>query len=138
MSDPAAAFHTAQEAILRGSTALATAMGLAQPRIYTGPVPANAPLPYIVLGDDQTLDDSDECQDGSEIFSTIHVWSKPNPPQAQQAREIAAVIRSLLNAPLTITGHTVVLFSFEDARFLTDPDSSTHAVITFRYSTTPN
>lgn len=138
MSDPAAPFHTAQEAALRASNALAVAMGLAWPRIYTGVAPTAAPLPHIVIGDDQVLDDSDECQDGSEIYSTVHIWTKPNPPQAQQARQIAAVVRGILNAPLTITGHTVILYSFDDARFLTDPDGSTHAVLTFRYSTTPN
>lgn len=136
MSDIAERFAVAQEAVLRGSAALATAMGLAKVRVYEV-APTNAPKPYVKIGDDQIVDDSDECQDGSEIFSTIHIWSQPEPPSTSQARRMSAVVRGLLNADLGIAGHETILAEHQDTRFLTDPGGATHVVMTFRYLTMP-
>ncbi len=136
MSDVAEQFSIAQEAAVRDSAALAAAMGLAQPRIY--PVrPPNVAYPYLVIGEDQIIDDSDECQEGSEIFSTLHLWDKPEPPSNRRARAIEAVLRRLLNADLAIAGHETIEHAYEGVRFLTDPDGATHGVLTFRYLTIP-
>lgn len=135
MTDIAEAFATAQEAALRGSVALRTAMGLATVRLYEV-VPTDAPLPYVHIGEDQIIDDSDECQDGSEINATVHLWSKPNPPSTSQARNMVAAVRAALKN-LTITGHDVVLAEFRDALLLTDPSGATHVVVNHRYLTVP-
>lgn len=135
MTDIAAAFATAQEAALRASDPLKTAMGLAKVRVYDTR-PTDGKLPYIQIGEDQLIDDSDECQDGTEINATVHVWTQPEPPSTGQARNMVAVIRSVLK-PLTIPGHDVVLAEFRDALFVTDPEGATHVVMSFRYLTVP-
>jgi hypothetical protein len=135
MDDPAAAFHAAQDAALRGSTDLAALFPDALVRIYSV-VPQNAPLPFIRIGDDQVMSDGEECASSSEIFALVHVWTKPDPPGVQLGRQIAGVIRDTLAPDLAIVGFDTVLAMFIDARHLTDPDGSSHAVLTFHYFTT--
>jgi len=135
MADPAAAFHAAEDAALRGSAALAALFPGGVVRVYST-VPQNAPLPFIRIGDDQIIEDSDECASGSEIFATVHVWTKPDPPSVQLGRQIAGVIRETLAPDLAIAGFDTVLARFQDTRLLTDPDGSSHAVLTFHYFTT--
>lgn len=137
MTDIAERFPAAQEAALRGSVALRQAMGLAVAVIFDA-LPENQPVPYVVIGEDQILDDSDECQNGSEIYSTVHFWSKPEPPSSAQARSMATALRAALNADLAIVGHETVLHAFEDMQFKTDPGGVTHGIIVFRYLTTPS
>lgn len=135
MSDPAASLIVAVEAALRASTDLATAMG-GSVRVYST-TPTNAPLPYVVFGEDQIIGDDDDCTDASEAICTIHAWSKPNPPSTTQARQIGAAIRAALATQLTLSDHVVNEWRFEDAQYLTDPDLSTHAILTFHYWLTP-
>lgn len=135
MADPAAAFHEAQDATLRGSSELAAFWPGGVVRLYSV-VPQNAPLPFIRIGDDQIIDDSDECIGGSELFAGVHVWTSPEPPDVQQGRLIAGVIRGLLAPTLEIPGFSTVLAEFRETRHLTDPDGSSHAVLAFRYLVT--
>jgi hypothetical protein len=136
MADPAAAFHAAQDAALRGSSDLAALFPGGVVRLYSV-VPQNAPLPFVRIGDDQIIEDSDECVSGSEIFAMVHVWAKPDPPSAQLGRLIAGVIRETLAAStFAIPGFDVVVATFVDARHLTDPDGSSHAVLNFHFLTT--
>jgi hypothetical protein len=137
MADPAAAFHTAQDAALRGSHELQVLFGGpgVPVRLYSV-VPQNAPLPFIRIGDDQILEDSTDCASGSEIFAQVHVWTKPDPPDVQLGRQMAGVIRDVLAADLGLAGFDTVLALFVDTRHLTDPDGSSHAVMMFHYFTT--
>jgi hypothetical protein len=134
MADPAVAFHTAQDAALRGSAELAALFPGGVVRIYSV-VPQNAPLPFIRIGDDQVLEDSDECLSGSEIFAAVHVWTSPDPPDVLLGRRIAGVVRATL-VDLVLAGFDLVLGEFVDTRHLTDPDGSSHAVLGFRYLAT--
>ena len=136
MTDVASAMIAAQEAALRASATLATAMG-GTARIYTS-VPTNAPFPYIILGDDQVLGDDDECTEANEIFSTVNVWSKPGTPSVAEIRVIAGLVKSILAAKLTPATHEVVDYRHVETRFLTDPDFSSHAVILIHYWLTPS
>lgn len=132
MSDPLeVVFTAAQKAALEASAPLALAMG-GKSTIFTV-LPTNKPTPYVVLGEDQILEDGDDCTVGAEIFATTHVWARPPTLEANSARRIAALVRDLLNADLNITGFRTVDFEFVDVRYLTDPDQSTHAVISHRY-----
>jgi len=134
VADPAVAYHAAQDAALRGSTEFAALFPGGVARIYTV-VPQNAPLPFARIGDDQILEDSDECIDASEIVSQVHIWTNPDPPDVQLGRRMAGLVRELL-VGLTIPGFDVVLAQFTDTRHLTDPDGSSHAVLGFRYFVT--
>jgi hypothetical protein len=137
MADPAAAFHTAQDAALRSSIELANLFPNQQVRIY-GTVPQNAPLPFIRIGDDQVLADDTECASGSEVYAVVHIWTRPDPPSVQLARQIAGVVRDILADPdtFTVADFDVIDALFVDTRHLTDPDGSTHAVMTFHYALT--
>jgi hypothetical protein len=136
VADPGAAYHAAQDAALRGSAALAAFWPGGVARIY-GVVPHNAPLPYIITGDDQILEDSDECVSASEINANVHVWTKPEPPDVQLGRQIAGQVRAILaDEALVIAGFDLVMAQFVDTRHVTSPDGSSHAVLGFRYLVT--
>lgn len=130
MTSPAAPFHAAQEAALRASAALATAMGVL--KVYTV-VPANATLPYLVIGDDTVVPEFGGCVEESEITATVSWWSKPAPPQPDQARTMGAAIINALATDLTLIGHVIDEYEVEAETYSTDPDGSTHGRAIFRY-----
>jgi hypothetical protein len=130
---PAGAFKTAQEAALRASADLKTAMGLTIARIYTE-VPANAPLPYVLIGQDQVLLDDEGCATEAEIFSTVGLWSRASPlDKGDQARAIGDAIIAALAVELTIVGWDVDLALMQSETYATDPDQSTHGTLVFHY-----
>lgn len=138
MASPARAFKTAQEAALRGSSALATAMG-GTVRLYTE-VPTNAPLPYIVIGQDEIDDVSvDGCGGAHTITSTVQWWTKivGTTKGAEAARQIGDAVIAALFTELSITGHVTVLVDMEEREsYATDPDQSSRGRVAFRYETT--
>jgi hypothetical protein len=136
MSDPAAVFHAAQVAALKGSAELAALFPGGVARVFAVP-PENAALPLIKVGDDQVIEDGDECLEGSEIVAAVHIWTKPDPPDVQLGRQMAGLVRAIL-VDLDLAGFDVVLAEFTDTRHLTDPDGSSHAVLGFRYLATAN
>lgn len=133
MPSPAQPFKTAQEVALRASAALASAMG-GSVRIYTE-VPPNAPLPYVVIGnDDIQQEPPGDCATEAEVTSTIGVWSRTSPlDKGAQARAIGAAIIDALNAQLTVTGWDVDLWELQSEQYSTDPDQSTKGVLVFHY-----
>lgn len=132
MGSPAQPFKVAQEAALRASSDLTTAMG-GKVRIYTE-VPPNAPLPYIVIGGDQIILENDVCADEAEIFSTVNLWSRTNPlDHGVQARAIGSEVITALNQQLNLSGWTVDEWTVQSERYVTDPDGSSHGIITFQY-----
>lgn len=133
MSSPKAAFSAAQDAALRGSAALATAMGTGGKGILTE-VPANQAPPYVVQGEIQVLLENDPCADEAEVFSTVHVWSRTSPlDHGAQAGAMGAAMIAALNAQLTLTGWTVDEWELQSEGYSTDPDQSTHGVLVFHY-----
>jgi len=135
MADPAAVFHAALDAALRASPELAELFPGNIVRLYSV-VPQNAPLPFIRIGDDQIIEDSDECVSASDVFAAVHVWSKPDPPSVQLGRVIAGVIRDLITPEFEVPGFDVVLATFLDTRHLTDPDGTSHALLNFHFALT--
>lgn len=113
----------------------------APPRIYDE-VPPGVVFPYIVLGDDQLIDDS-ACGAAWEVVSTIHVFSRPSDASVKgkrQAKQIAdAVVAALGPATLDLNGfvhQTSADFetNFRDGRVFYEPDRLTaHAVIVFGF-----
>ena len=140
MSDPALALQQAIDTTLRASSDLSAAMG-GTVRLYSMSAPVGAPFPHVVIGEDQVLDDSTECADSSEVYTTVHVWTRDQSEVSEsrtQAKRMAGVIRSALKGPMTVTGFDLVLQDFENARHLTDPDGLTaHAVVTHRFLLDP-
>lgn len=141
MSDPALAIQNAMETALRASAALKSAMGLATVRLYTASAPAGAPFPYLVIGEDQIIDDSTECAESSEVITTVHVWTRVDgnvSASRTQAKSIAGAIRPIIKSLSGVTGFVVVLSEFESTRHLTDPDGLTcHAIVEHRFLLDP-
>lgn len=135
MSDPSLALQNAVEAALRGSTALAQAMG-GKVRLYPLAAPADAPFPYLTIGEDQIIGDETECSASSEAYTTTHVWARVDGDVSEsraQAKRIGAVVRSTISRRLNVVGFEVTECEFRTARHLTDPDRRTaHTVIEHR------
>nr|WP_315026867.1 DUF3168 domain-containing protein [Brevundimonas diminuta] len=135
MSDPSLALQNAVEAALRGSVALAQAMG-GRVRLYPLSPPADAPFPYLTIGEDQIVGDETECLESSEAYTTIHVWARVDGDVSEsraQAKRIGAAVRSTINRRLNVAGFEVTECEFRTARHLTDPDRRTaHTVIEHR------
>lgn len=140
-----AALTAAQADALGASAAYAQALTVpadkARGHVFTAlPEGKGAAPPYSVLGEDQWLDDGDDCQEAFEVFSTVHHWAKPAALEASptQGRAMAAAARAALAVELVIAGGRCVAATCEETRFLTDPDGSTHVVQTFRYLVEPS
>lgn len=136
MPSPAAAFKVARDAALKASAALATAAG-GLARVFTDP-PTNLKPPYVLTGEDQVLlESSVDCGDEAELFSTIHLWSRTEPRDGGlQARQMGAAIIDVMLGELVVSGWDVDLAELVDERYVTDPDGSTHGVLTLRHMLT--
>lgn len=98
--------------------------------------PEKPVFPYITIGDEQTLDDGNSCSNGWEIFTDVHIWSRPEKGSKKEVKDLRAQV---FQAVLTITeagGQKFVAVSLDSSRVLRDPDGLTeHAVLTFRFLT---
>lgn len=130
MAALAAPLAVAIEATLRASPSLAAAMSVV--RLYTV-VPVNAPLPYVIVGENQIVGDDIECAEGAEAFVVIHVHAHPNPPSIDSPNQIADAVRATLTAPFILPEHEVVEWQFDGMIPTIDPDGSSHIRLTFRY-----
>lgn len=116
MSDPSLALQDAWEAALRADAGLKAAMGLATIRLYTVTAPNGAPYPYVVIGNDQVIDDSTECADSSEVITTVTPYARVDEGVAEsrrQAKAMAAEIRRIGKALDSVVGFSVTLAEFE-------------------------
>lgn len=133
MPSPAGPFHVAQEAALRAHAGLIAVLNPF--KLYTT-TPKNATPDYVVIGEDQVFYETSGCAGEGEIFATVQVWTRPNPPQGADARTIGAEIIAALNTELSLTGHDVDVWELESETYVTDPDHSTHGRFVFHYLTT--
>lgn len=118
-------------------TALKAAPALCDGRIYDNP-PTGAAFPYITVGDDQVLDDSNSCAEGWEAYPDIHVWSRPAAKSKLEMKGLAAAIVTRLSALDGVAGFIVVSARLETFRSFRDPDGITeHGVVTMRYLLDP-
>lgn len=134
MSDPSDVLHRAMRETLAGAPAVA---GFVAGRIYDYvPKGSDPPLPYIVFGAFQVLDDGAGCIDGAEVFVTLDVWSRDQ--RSIEAKRIcAAVARTLNDADLDLGAeHRLVEMMHQSSNVFLDADGLTsHGVVTFRVLT---
>lgn len=125
MSDPALPLQAAYVARLRAQVAAVSG------RVYDR-APQPTTFPYLQIGDIQTISDGADCLDSTEIFVTLHVWSRGI--GQVECRQIAAACRSALHEWLpALVGFRCVEHTHQDTRTLDDPDGITsHGVLTFR------
>lgn len=96
-------------------------------------VPESNPFPRITIGDEQVIDDSNTCQNGWEVFSDVHCWSRPESGSKIEVKTIAAQAVTAVEAIAALAGFTLVSIKHQTTRFFRDPDGQTeHAVVSFR------
>lgn len=120
--------QAASIAALKNHAPLTTLIGQ---RLYDD-VPPNPAFPYVTWEDDGTNDDSADCVVGSEIFFSLHIWSRA--VGKPESKRIAGVIRALLDEnALSVTDYNLVTVNHRITRWLRDPDGLTkHGIVTFR------
>ncbi len=133
MSDPSLALQKALVAALKADAPLTA---IVAGRIWDQP-PAAPAYPYVTLGEDQVLPDRGDCYEGSDVTLTLHAWS--NATGFPEVKRIVAAIRAVLGPDLILEAGThLVDLTFDEARYLRDPDGTTsHAVLTFTARTEP-
>lgn len=115
---------------LKADTALRALIGNPV-RLYQD-VPANPQFPYVIVGEGQNVPDLAECIDGSEIFNTIHVFSRAG-GYAEAKRIVATLDAALHDADLTLTDHRCITIQRDGAQFFSESDGATaHGVVTYR------
>lgn len=89
-------------------------------------------FPTVVIGEDQVVNDAAHGYEGSEVFATVHVWSRDS-GMTQTKNIVGAMREALPGAIETVDGHRIAHVHFEGARYLRDPDGQTrHGVVTIR------
>lgn len=123
----------------RAQYAALTAAGIASGRVYDKPPSAkNRVFPDVTLGDEQAIEDGNSCEDGWDVASDVHVWSRPDSGSKLEAKQLIAAIVPVLAVPLSLDGFRIVSAKFETSRVFWDPDGVTvHGVATFRYLIDP-
>lgn len=138
--DPAYAIQKAVRAALIAHPDVITAFGGAPQVFDTVPVDSVgkviAAFPYLTIGEDQVIGQTNQTFDISEIFVKVDVWSRAT--DYGEAKLLAGAVRTALDVLLDLEGHTVSTHTFHDAIYRREPDGLTRrAVITLRYQTTP-
>lgn len=128
---PAIPFAAARDGALRASADLQA--------IFAGPVlvftvpPQNQQPPYVVVGEDEVDDLSEDCGEAHSILSVIQWWAD----DPITARAMGVAIVAALKVELAIEGHATVLVAMDEPeRYATDPDGSSRGRVAFRYETT--
>ena len=123
MSDPSLEVQKAIVGALRGAN-------VAGGRIYDQ-VPEAPAFPYVTIGDCQVMPDKADCIDGSIVYPQVDVWTRTTGyPETKQIA--SAVLAALDDQQLTVDGYHLVVFEFQDIRYMRDPDGITrHGVLMF-------
>lgn len=132
MSDPSDLLQAAQFAALQADTALLALLPAGKQAIRDS-VPADQEFPYVQIGESQVLEqDTEDCGDGSEIFTRTHVWSRAI--GLTEVKLIAAEVRRVLKFAPTLVGFNVSVGQFVQTQPIRDPDGLTlHAIVEHRY-----
>ncbi len=122
MADRSVELFAAIFAQLSASPAVTSLIGAG--RIHDH-VPAGAPLPYVVIGDETAADDGSSLTDGQEHTITVHTWSEA--PTSLEVKRLQAAVRTALHeVALTLSAGRCVQIRQEFKETLRDPDGITH------------
>jgi hypothetical protein len=95
-----------------------------------------AEFPYVHIGEDQVVPDTDQCHDAFSVFVTIHVWSRA--VGKVEAKGIMAACLSALALNLPLAGFQAITWDVTNIHHMTDTDGLTsHSVATIRYRLGP-
>lgn len=109
-----------------------TAAKVCDGRIYDR-VPEKPVFPYVTIGNEQVIDDGNFCDDGFEVFSDIHVWSRPASGSKIEVKSIMADVYSAIIGIAIVADFRLISMQLETSRTMRDPDGLTeHGVMTFK------
>lgn len=87
-------------------------------------------FPCVLVGEAQTVGDDADCIESSEVFLTLHVWTRENGFVA--CKSIAGEIRRALRGVSEIQDGFACDFQFDNTTFLRDPGGElSHGVVRF-------
>lgn len=120
---------------LKGAAAVTALVPSAS--IYDTP-PASAAKPYIAMGPIQVLRERADEYDGADHYIQIDAWAPG--PNSKEIKQIgAAIVATIDDAALSLSGHRLIGIDIEQLNYLSDPDGITkHAALTFRARTEPS
>lgn len=115
-----------------------TTLNICDGRIYDR-VPENADFPYVTIGDEDVLDDGNDCLVEWDVAATIHIWSRPSSGSKREVKQIMGKVqRGLCDPTLPVTGYAISLALLQQARAFRDPDGLTeHGVLTIQFTLYP-
>lgn len=126
--------QTAIVTALRANTPLKALIGdpVRLHEVVPTPVPPDSGFPYVTIGESQRVPDFADCIPGSEMFVTLHVFSRAG--GYEQAKRVIAAIDDVLDeADLTLPTHRCVEIRNDGWQTFTDQDLRTaHGVVTYR------
>ena len=95
--------------------------------------PVNEAYPYIVMGEITAKDWSDKSEDGMEVYSTIHVWSRYH--GRKEADEMSDMVIQALASPLNLgASFREALGMFDGYDLMVDLDGKTrHGIVRMKY-----
>ena len=94
----------------------------------------NEPYPYVVMGEVTARDWSDKSADGTEVYSTIHIWSQYHGrKEADQMSD--AILQALTSSPLGLgAAFREALGVLDSYNLIIDMDGKTrHGILRFKY-----
>lgn len=120
---------------IRASTDLQGLLGKPV-RIYQD-APTSPTFPYVTLGDGDENPDIADCIDGTEVYLSLHVWSKEDGFEVCK-KTVATIWNVLRTADISLTQNTLSVFERDSAHYLRDPSYPIkHGVLTLRALTEP-
>ena len=96
--------------------------------------PQSAKFPYVVMGEMRAKRWCDKLEDGAEVYSTIHVWSRYG--GRKEADEMAdRILQALSSSPISVPpSFEVALDKLDAYDLLVDLDGKTrHGILRFKY-----
>jgi hypothetical protein len=134
MKEPSHALQPATVAALKASAALKALIG--DPVRVRDKVEDGLAFPYVRIGDDQVLDDSNGCADAWEVFSTFHIFADDAAARMTVKQICGAIVAAVCDpdAPIAPAGFAVTLSKMHDFRSFFEADGVTaHGVLVVRH-----
>ncbi|MBD8650814.1 DUF3168 domain-containing protein [Rhizobium sp. CFBP 13726] len=87
-------------------------------------------FPCVIIGEAQVVGDEADCLISSEVYLTLHLWTKETGFVA--CKSIAGEVRRALYQLAGTQDGFRLSFNFDDAKYLRDPSGElSHGVVTF-------
>ena len=131
INTPSLALQKTQNTILKSDPIITQ---FVSQRVYDD-IPRGTPFPYIQIGDNQDVDNSNTCDDTpTEVFSRIHVWVR-GAQRGIIADQISHRIRTILGKDtLSLDDYKITVANFVNTdSVVTENELEIQNIVTLRY-----